>query len=91
MSDDRPRGLRLGPYVSDGLWGAVVGACGIAALVGYLAAGAISRQVRLVDGRDPGGLLAMLTNSLTPFAFERGKETAGAATVLSSRLSIGST
>ncbi len=29
-----------------------------------------------------GGLLAMLTNSLIPFAYDRGKEWAGAATVV---------
>ena len=29
-----------------------------------------------------GGLLAMLTNSLIPFAYERGKEWAGVATVV---------
>ena len=29
-----------------------------------------------------GGLLAMLTNSLMPFAFERGKDLAGVATVV---------
>ena len=29
-----------------------------------------------------GGLLAVLTNSLMPFAFERGKELAGVATVV---------
>lgn len=29
-----------------------------------------------------GGLLAMLTNSLIPFAYERGKQLAGVATVV---------
>jgi zinc transporter, ZIP family len=29
-----------------------------------------------------GGLLAMLTNSLIPFAYERGREAAGVATVV---------
>ena len=29
-----------------------------------------------------GGLLAMLTNSLMPFAYERGREWAGVATVV---------
>ena len=35
-----------------------------------------------------GGLLAMLTNSLMPFAFERGKDWAGAATVVGFCLSM---
>jgi zinc transporter, ZIP family len=35
-----------------------------------------------------GGLLAMLTNSLMPFAFERGKNMAGVATVVGSCLTM---
>ena len=38
-----------------------------------------------------GGLLAMLTNSLMPFAYERGGELAGAATVVGFCLSLGGT
>jgi zinc transporter, ZIP family len=65
------------------LWGVVVLACGIAAALGYLAT-----QV-LVDAMGDraaaiaaGGLLAMLTNSLMPFAYERGGAFAGAATAV---------
>jgi hypothetical protein len=36
----------------------------------------------------PPSLLAMLTNSLIPFAYERGKDWAGAATVLGFCLSV---
>ncbi|MGN6127298.1 MAG: ZIP family metal transporter [Humibacter sp.] len=65
------------------LWAAVVLACGVAAALGYLASMALpdaygDRAAALAAG----GLLAMLTNSLMPFAYERGKEWAGAATVV---------
>jgi ZIP family zinc transporter len=38
-----------------------------------------------------GGLLAMLTNSLIPLAYEHGEEWAGAATVVGFCLSLGGT
>jgi ZIP family zinc transporter len=65
------------------LWAAVVLACAVAAALGYLASMALpdaygDRAAALAAG----GLLAMLTNSLMPFAYERGKEWAGAATVV---------
>jgi len=71
------------------LWGMVVLACGVAAALGYLATVALpdaygSRAAALAAG----GLLAMLTNSLMPFAFERGKDWAGAATVVGFCLSM---
>lgn len=71
------------------LWGLVVLACGVAAALGYLATVALpdaygSRAAALAAG----GLLAMLTNSLMPFAFERGKDWAGAATVVGFCLSM---
>ena len=65
------------------LWFWVVLACGIAAALGY---GATELTSEATGGRAAalaaGGLLAMLTNSLMPFAFERGKELAGAATAV---------
>ena len=65
------------------LWLVIVLACGVAAALGFLATDASSgangdRAAAIAAG----GLLAMLTNSLMPFAFERGKELAGAATVV---------
>jgi len=71
------------------LWGMVVLACGVAAAIGYLATVELpdaygSRAAALAAG----GLLAMLTNSLMPFAFERGKDWAGAATVVGFCLSM---
>jgi zinc transporter, ZIP family len=74
------------------LWLLVVLACGVAAALGYAAADASSdvtgaRMAALAAG----GLLAMLTNSLMPFAYERGGELAGAATVVGFCLSLGGT
>lgn len=65
------------------LWVMVVVACGVAAALGFIAtdvSGTVAgdRMAALAAG----GLLAMLTNSLIPFAYERGGELAGAATVV---------
>jgi ZIP family zinc transporter len=72
-----------GPSRLGKLWLLVVLGCGLAAALGYLATIGLSdaygdRAAALAAG----GLLAMLTNSLMPFAYERGKEWAGAATVV---------
>jgi ZIP family zinc transporter len=65
------------------LWLLVVLACGVAAALGYLATNEApdvygDRAAALAAG----GLLAMLTNSLIPFAYERGTSMAGVATVV---------
>ena len=65
------------------LWLLVVLACGVGAALGFLAADQSSaitgdRMAALAAG----GILAMLTNSLMPFAFERAGALAGAATVV---------
>jgi ZIP family zinc transporter len=74
------------------LWFWVVLACGVAAGLGYLATTAASDvQGGRAAALAAGGLLAMLTNSLMPFAFERGKALAGAATALGFCMSLGST
>jgi ZIP family zinc transporter len=57
-----------------GLWCWVVLACGVAAVAGFAVGTAVSR----VDGSRmaafaAGGILAMLSNSLIPFAHERAK------------------
>jgi len=75
-----------------GLWLAVVVACGVAAALGFLVADAFSdangdRMAALAAG----GLLAMLTNSLIPFAYERGRALAGVATVVGFCLSLAGT
>jgi ZIP family zinc transporter len=71
------------------LWGAVVLACGIAAALGYLAtqvaADALGNRSAAIAA---GGLLAMLTNSLMPFAYERGGALAGAATAVGFIVSV---
>lgn len=66
-----------------GLWALVVAACGAASALGFLA----TENLSTVNGDRAaalaaGGLLAMLTNSLIPFSFERGRALAGAATAL---------
>ena len=65
------------------LWALVVLACGVAAALGFLVADATGdatgdRMAALAAG----GLLAMLTNSLVPFAYERAGAIAGTATVV---------
>ena len=74
------------------LWLLVIVACGVAAALGYLAAdvsGAVSGE--RMAALAAGGLLAMLTNSLIPFAYERGREWAGVGTVVGFCLSLMST
>jgi ZIP family zinc transporter len=71
------------------LWLAVVASCAVAAAVGWAIATAIpSSQGDRAAALAAGGLLAMLTNSLMPFAFERGGALAGVATVAGFCLSI---
>ena len=72
-----------GPRKLGTLWLGVVLACGVAAALGFAATNAMpavygDRAAAIAAG----GLLAMLTNSLIPFAYERGKELAGLATVI---------
>jgi zinc transporter, ZIP family len=71
------------------VWGSVVVACGVAAALGYVLAEA-SRDANgtRLAALAAGGLLAMLANSLIPFAYERGGELAGVATVVGFCVSI---
>jgi ZIP family zinc transporter len=72
-----------------GLWLLVVLACGAAAALGFLATDVTDAvQGDRAAALAAGGLLAMLTNSLIPFSFERGGELAGAATALGFCLSV---
>jgi ZIP family zinc transporter len=78
-----------GPRKLGVLWLLVVLACGVAAALGFLATdvtGAV--QGDRAAALAAGGLLAMLTNSLIPFSFERGGTLAGAATALGFCLSV---
>jgi zinc transporter, ZIP family len=72
-----------------GLWFLVVLACGIAAVIGYVGTEITSDVVGdRAAAIAAGGLLAMLTNSLMPFSFERGGALAGAATAVGFCLSV---
>ena len=73
-------GWRAGRMV--GMWGAVVLACGVASALGWLAA----NQVDTVTGARvaaiaAGGVLAMLSASLVPFAYQKGGAGAALGTV----------
>jgi ZIP family zinc transporter len=71
------------------LWLLVVLACGVAAALGFLGTDVTSAvQGDRAAALAAGGLLAMLTNSLIPFSFERGGQLAGAATALGFCLSV---
>jgi len=64
------------------MWGAVVIGCGLAAGVGYLVGAAGQATGVRMAALAAGGLLAMLTDSLMPFAFERGGALTGVWTVV---------
>lgn len=64
------------------LWAMVVLSCGIAAALGYLGGDVLGVSGSRFAAIAAGGLLAMLTDSLMPFAFERGGDWAGVATVI---------
>jgi ZIP family zinc transporter len=73
-------GWRAGRMIA--MWGAVVLACGIASGLGWLAASEVDTvtgaRVAAIAG---GGVLAMLTASLVPFAYEKGGAGAALGTV----------
>lgn len=74
------QGWRAGRMIA--MWGAVVLACGVASALGWLAAS----EVDTVTGARTaaiaaGGVLAMLTASLMPFAYQKGGAGAALATV----------
>jgi ZIP family zinc transporter len=78
-----------GPRRLGRLWLLVVLACGAAAALGYLGT-ELSGDIQgdRAAALAAGGLLAMLTNSLIPFSYERGGTMAGAATALGFCLSV---
>ena len=69
------------------MWGAVVVACGVAAGLGYVI-GEVGGTGDAFAAIAAGGLLAMLTDSLMPFAFERGGNLTGAWTVVGFALAV---
>ena len=78
--------VRLG-----GMWAIVVVVCGLTAALGYVVAEATGATGGRAAAFAAGGLLAMMTNSLMPFAFERGGWMAGFATVVGFAVSLAST
>jgi ZIP family zinc transporter len=57
-------------------------ACGVAAALGYLLGSVGGATGDRMAALAAGGLLAMLTNSLMPFAYQRGGNLAGLWTVV---------
>lgn len=80
------RPARLG-----GMWAVVVVVCGLTAGIGFLMADATGATGGRAAAFAAGGLLAMMTNSLMPFAFERGGAIAGIATVVGFAVALAST
>jgi len=74
-----------------GMWAVVVIVCGATAGIGFLAADATGATGGRAAALAAGGILAMMTNSLMPFAFERGGSLAGIATVVGFAVSLAST
>jgi len=64
------------------MWGTVVAACGIASGFGFAITDAFGASGDRAAAFAAGGLLAMLTDSLMPFALERGGTWAGFWTVV---------
>jgi zinc transporter, ZIP family len=73
-------GWRAGRLVA--MWAVVVAACGVTAGLGYLLADATGATGGRAAAFAAGGLLAMLTDSLMPYAFQRGGRQAGIWTVV---------
>jgi ZIP family zinc transporter len=66
-----------------GMWAAVAVACGVAAALGWGAASLTSdANGQRAAAFAIGGVLAMLTDSLMPFSFERAEDWAGVWTVI---------
>jgi ZIP family zinc transporter len=63
------------------MWGGVVGASALAAGLGFLLASIVGVNGARMAALAAGGILAMLTDSLMPFAFERGGNLTGIWTV----------
>jgi ZIP family zinc transporter len=64
------------------MWGSVVAACGVASGLGFVFARAFGTTGSRAATLAAGGLLAMLTDSLIPFAYDRAGLQAGIWTVV---------
>ena len=87
-ADLAQQGWRPGKLAA--MWGGVVVACGLFAGLGYLATEAWGLSGDRAAAFAAGGLLAMLTDSLMPFALERGGTWAGIWTVVGFAVSLAS-
>jgi ZIP family zinc transporter len=65
-----------------GMWGLVVLACAVTAWLGYLAGVGLGANGDRAAAIAAGGLLAMLTDSLMPYAVQKGGSPAGIWTVV---------
>jgi ZIP family zinc transporter len=65
-----------------GMWGVVVAACAVTAAVGYWVGSSFGATGDIAAAIAAGGLLAMLTDSLMPYAFTKGGAQAGVWTVV---------
>jgi zinc transporter, ZIP family len=65
-----------------GMWGLVVAACAITAWLGYLVGVGFGASGGRAAALAAGGLLAMLTDSLMPYAVQKGGNQAGIWTVV---------
>ncbi|HSD49241.1 MAG TPA: hypothetical protein VLE71_05355 [Actinomycetota bacterium] len=74
-----------------GMWAVVVIACGVTAGLGYAVAHTSGATGDRAAALAAGGLLAMLTDSLMPYAFDRGGSWAGVWTVVGFAASLAST
>ena len=72
------------------MWGVVVIVCGVMSGIGFAAADAIGVNGGRAAAFAAGGLLAMLTDSLMPYAFDHGGSWAGAWTVVGFAVSMAS-
>ena len=72
------------------MWGVVVIACGVTAGAGFFLADTLGISGDRAAAFAAGGLLAMMTNSLMPFAFDRGGALAGIMTVVGFAASLAS-
>lgn len=72
------------------MWGMVVAACAVTAWLGYLVGSATGVTGTRAAALAAGGLLAMLTDSLMPYAMTKGGSQAGVWTVAGFILTLGS-
>lgn len=71
-----------------GMWGVVVAACAVTAWLGYLAGSQLGVTGDRAAALAAGGLLAMLTDSLMPYAVQKGGNQAGVWTVVGFGLAL---